>query len=297
MKKIFLSFADKRLYRAAKRIHKQATDMAAYDRVIVANEDNLDADFKEKYRSKMIPGSRGFGYWCWKPQIILQTLRVIENGDILQWTDVGCHINAGGKKRLLEYFQICADTQSDILAFQGRAPEPPLNYDGRYLPDVTECKWTKGDLFDYFDIGLDTRFSLSPQIGTTTFFVKKSSASVELIQAWQNTYSTNFAYADDSPSVSPNSTGFIEHRHDQSIFSLLCKIKGVTSISAFEYWYPKPCPQGTSIVSMVPDWEALKNYPIHAKRDKDRGVINSIICSVKKNTVRAMKNFSKSNMQ
>jgi len=39
---------------------------------------------------------------------------------------------------------------------------------------------------------------------------------------------------DDSPSVLPNADGFIENRHDQSVFSLLCKMtEGVILGHAF----------------------------------------------------------------
>lgn len=37
---------------------------------------------------------------------------------------------------------------------------------------------------------------------------------------------TDFSLIDDSPSKSENMNGFIEHRHDQSVFSLLFKVHG-----------------------------------------------------------------------
>jgi hypothetical protein len=69
---------------------------------------------------------------------------------------------------------------------------------------------------------------------------------------------------DDTPSSSPNKYGFIEHRHDQAIFSLLCIKYKVLTVSAYEYWYPKK----GSLQIIAPDWAALKEFPIHAKRDK-----------------------------
>ena len=78
----------------------------------------------------------------------------------------------------------------------------------------------------------------------------------------------DFNLIDDTPSKSKNLKGFIEHRHDQAVFSILCKINSVDTLSAYEYWYP-------SKSKGKPDWSILKDYPIHAKRDLDYGVIKN----------------------
>jgi hypothetical protein len=67
---------------------------------------------------------------------------------------------------------------------------------------------------------------------------------------------------DDSSSISNNMLGIVEHRHDQSTFSLLGITHGINTVSAHEYWYP------SARILMLPDWEILNKYPIHAKRDK-----------------------------
>ncbi|WP_199104594.1 hypothetical protein, partial [Aquitalea sp. ASV11] len=96
MAKIFLSFADKRMKKSLTRIKSQAEEMGIYDEIIITTEDDLDANFKENFKEKLKYNIRGFGYWCWKPQIILQTLNKMKDGDILQYTDAGCHLNPSG---------------------------------------------------------------------------------------------------------------------------------------------------------------------------------------------------------
>ena len=88
---------------------------------------------------------------------------------------------------------------------------------------------------------------------------------------------------DDTPSRSRNLEGFIEHRHDQAIFSLLCIQHKVMSLSSQETWYPKRFSAGqlTPSISLKPDWDALKYFPIHAKRDKDLGPPNNTKNQVK----------------
>ena len=83
--------------------------------------------------------------------------------------------------------------------------------------------------------------------------------------------SHDFSLLDDTPSKSPNFKGFKEHRHDQAIFTLLCLKYNVPTLSSYEYWYPK-----ASSYRLKPDWNSLKDFPIHAKRDIDLGILHLI---------------------
>ena len=224
-KKFFLSFCDSRMYRTASRVRKQAEAMNIYDEIIVANESDLDDDFYNRFKDQLVFGSRGFGYWCWKPQMILQTLQKLNNGDVIQYTDAGCHLNKNGLERLESYFQMSQDSNNGILAFEAKTPEPPLAYDGRRLLDLVEYKWTKGDLFDYFGVRNNSKITHSQSMGATVIFIRKSSESVNFVQKWLDVIDFDFSLIDNSESNSPNLNEFIEHRHDQSIFSLLCKIE------------------------------------------------------------------------
>jgi hypothetical protein len=262
--KVFLTFADARMYRSARRIARQAASFSVYDKVICADEGDLDESFVAALHNHLIPGSRGYGYWSWKPQIILQTLAQMEEGDILQYTDAGCHLNLCGRSRLLEYFSAADKSESGILAFQAKPPEAPFEYDGRPLPDLSEFKWTKGDLLEHFSAYENEDVYKTQQIGGTLFFIRKCAAAEKIVSAWRDVYLNNFSLADDSASIKANLPGFLEHRHDQSIFSVLCKLHNVQTISAYEYWYPK---KG----SMRADWGALRNYPVLARRDLDFG--------------------------
>lgn len=266
MKKIFLSFADTRLQRSLKRIAQQAEAMGCYDAIIIATEHDLNQGFRTRFVDRLRPEVRGFGYWVWKPQIILQTLEGMDDGDILQYSDVGCWINPLGEKRLHEYFELVSTEPSGVLAFQVKNTFDDPLLDHFSLP---EHQWTKGDLFDYFASRGDEAISHTEQIGATVIFLKKCDTSRALLNKWLQVFEDDFGLADDSPSHSTNFDGFKEHRHDQSIFSILCKKYGVHTVSAFEYWYPS----ATNITK--PDWRKLAAYPIWAKRDKDMGFMRN----------------------
>lgn len=260
MKKVFLTFADQRMSRALQRIKNQALAMGSYDFIVLANENNLDLKFREQFSEYLKPGVRGFGYWSWKAQIILQTLSQMNDGDLLQYTDAGCHLNPKGRKKLDEYFIKAQNSKSGVLAFQST---PPTFHNQKIkLLDLREAKWCKGDLCDALGVRSNTNIMDTQTIGAGVIFIKKCDESLKLVTSWLDVYKNNFNLIDDSKSKSENPLGFIEHRHDQSIFSILSKLNRVETVSAYEYWYPNG--KGRP----GPDWEVLREYPIHAKRDR-----------------------------
>ncbi len=263
-KKIFLTFSDSRMFKSADRLEKQAQSLNIYDRILITNETNLNSSFREHFDSKLVLGSRGYGYWCWKPQIILQTLSEIDDDDILQYTDTGCHLNERGINRLHAYFEMTLKEDSGLLGFQFKNPEPPLDFDARLFPVWNDSMWTKGDLLDYFNVRENYSIVNTPMIAATVIFIRKCPKSIKLIQSWLDTFSSNFELLDDTPSKSRNINGFVEHRHDQSIFSILAKLNGIKTVSAWEFDSPSP----TSA-----DWSLLELFPIHAKREHKLSII------------------------
>ncbi len=66
------SFADSRFWRSLERIRRQAARMNMYDAVRTLTERDLTPSFRERFRDRLVVQSRGYGYWVWKPQVILQ---------------------------------------------------------------------------------------------------------------------------------------------------------------------------------------------------------------------------------
>jgi hypothetical protein len=87
----------------------------------------------------------------------------------------------------------------------------------------------------------------------SAFFVRKDDKSVVLIEEWYSICHKKKNLINDSASQYPNDPEFIDHRHDQSIFSLLRKLNGSLII-----------PDETFFT----DWEKNKEFPIHIKRIK-----------------------------
>ena len=244
------------------RLASQAQNIRCFDGVFNRSEKDLDPEFVKKFQWALKSNVKGFGYWCWKPQIILQTLKLLKENDTLLYLDAGCHLNPNGLWRLNEYFAIAEKSETGILAFQAREPEPPFPHDGRWLPDLRERYWTKGDVLDYFCVRDRPNITDSQSFGAGIILFRNCDPARSFLEEWRAVFEQDFGNIDDTPSKSGNLPGFKGHRHDQSIFSVLAKLRGVSTVSAYEYWYPQPN-------TKQPDWEVLKDYPILAKRDKE----------------------------
>jgi len=268
--KVLLTFASSSMRRSADRLAKQAKALEFYDAIDSCSELNLSLDFRAKHKNALIEGTRGYGYWCWKPQIIYQTLERMNEGDILQYTDAGCHLNPKGIARLRDYFELARNSRKGILAFQLRDPSPPLPKPSVGALNLPDYQWIKGDLLDYFGVRDREDITATQTIGAGIIFIRKCQESMALIDKWRSVIEASFSLIDDTCSRSESLPGFREHRHDQAIFSVICKLEAIETISAYEYWYP-------SQVGAGPDWKILKSYPVHAKRDKDFGIWGNIL--------------------
>ena len=82
-------------------------------------------------------------------------------------------------------------------------------------------------------------------------------------------FDKKFNLIDDSDSVIDNFKGFIQNRHDQSVFSLLCKKYSIKSLSAYE------CDWGEK--NNKRSWDHNFDNPILAKRDLKYNIFRRFI--------------------
>ena len=269
------SFASPDLEKSKKRFLTQAKNIGVYKKVKVFGIDDLSVSTRKQienfFKNKK---KRLFGYGCWKAEIIKKFLKKVPNNSIVQYTDVGCHLNINGLKRLKQYFNLCS--KKGILTFQYKLPrqkklKPFKNMKfQRYL----EHEYTKMDLYKYLIKKNNTKIFNSEQIMSGIIFFKKNKFSVDLLNIWEKILKKD-NLIDDSKSYLSNHKKFVEHRHDQSAFSLICKKKGIYSISSAE------CEWAEKKNKRI--WLHLKNFPIHARRDKRYNIFKRFINRQTKN--------------
>ena len=268
----FVTFADSRMRQPMSRIAHQAKEIGFSEgRILAFTEKNLDEAFVGNMKDHLKIGSRGYGYWCWRPQVVLQALSRMADGEILLYCDAGCHLNAKGLPRLREYLAMV--DECEILAFQGRSLMGTEKYDPMHHFNPIGM-WTKGDVLDYFGVRDNEEVLSSGQYSGGVFLVKKTARTIAFYQRYRRIAFEHFEFFDDSPSVSPNMPVFVEHRHDQAVFTLLCMQQGVKTLSTCEYGiYADLAPeqyQGDRSWSRL-SFDDMDDFPVHAMRDTTFG--------------------------
>ena len=211
------SFANLYLLPALKRFYNQALEMNIFEDIFLYEELTLGKDFKTRFKDKLNYNVRGFGYWCWKPYIILESLKRIDNGDILVYADAGCHLKKEYIDKMKNYIE---DAEKyDIVAFELKMPDK---------------FFAKSDLFDYFNVLNNKEITDTNIRCATSLIIKKTDKTIRFVNEWLKVFYDNFNLADDTPSTIKNLDGFVEHRHDQSIFSILSKLYNAKAITNFE---------------------------------------------------------------
>jgi hypothetical protein len=208
MKTNFITFGSHESYvDAVSRLVRQANNLNIFTEIKGYTLQTLQSDkhFFDKHGEFIINNKRGFGYWIWKPYLINKQIENMEDGDVLFYCDVGCELGIENKDKFLE----CIDLVKKEKLMYTRA----LN--------CLEITWCKKDLLDKLEMD-DEKYLNTDQLQATTILLCVCPETRRLIKDWYE-ISCNYHNIDDSPSISKNYDSFIEHRHDQSVFSLLVK--------------------------------------------------------------------------
>lgn len=197
------NFADAKFKPSQKFNSRTAIKIGGVNYAFEYGPESIDSVFYSKHQ-KILDLPRGCGYWLWKPYIILDALNKIKLNDVLIYSDSGSHfINKATPLSTLPN-----DFNQDIVPFELELPE---------------AHWTKRDAFVRMEA--DTlNFAKSNQRLASFIVIKKSNFAIEFINDYLS-YCCDPLIITDSPNetVLPNYEGFKEHRHDQSVLSLLTK--------------------------------------------------------------------------
>ncbi len=192
---------------AGERLLKQAKSLDLFHNLDFYKSDDLkkDKDFWNRHGAFIENNKRGYGYWLWKSYLINKTIQKLKNGNILLYCDSGSEIVKSEKQYLLEYIE--AVKKYKILA--------------HILYVTNEYAFSKMDLI--LKLGMTNYGEVYfCQIEAGVILLEVNDLTRNFINKWYE-LCCDYHNIDDSPSINPNVKFFYEHRHDQSIFSLLIK--------------------------------------------------------------------------
>jgi len=225
--------------RAHFRFVENAKSFREFSSINLFSERNI-YDFSkeiEPYKN-FLSSTRGYGYWMWKYFLLSEIMKNVSEDDLVCYADIGCTFNPQGMLNFEGYKTIASDFGS-------------LCFDLGHL----ERAYTKMDT--YLKIFPDTMEHLNTgQRCATTFFLKNTKENRDIVEEIKEIcVEDNHYYITDAPSTEPNHSEFREHRHDQSVFSLISKKYKFYCIPDQTYW--------------APDWNnSGRDYPIWATRNK-----------------------------
>ena len=198
-----INYADDNFKKQQEYCTKTAYKKGKADKVIQYGPNDIDKCFREKH-NKILSQKRGGGYWLWKPYIIDKTLSIMKENDYLMYCDSGAYY-VDSIYKLINKMKKKGD---DLMVFE--------------LPFM-ERKYSKRDAFVFMNC--DTKeYTETNQILATYILMKNNENVRNVIKEWLDYMKNDFIVNDEKNILGlDNYEGFIENRHDQTVFSLVSK--------------------------------------------------------------------------
>jgi len=197
-----INYSDQRYFRSQMLNTKTGYNIAGFDFVYCYNRAQIDSAFYNK-NHKILDCPRGAGYWLWKPYFLYKTImnEEILEGDTIFYSDAGAYF----EKDLSPYFH--KTRERNIVLFD--------------MPYFTNNQWVKRDAFVLMDCD-NKEYSEGSHWNGAFMIFKKCKESVDFISEYLKWCQDERIISDN-----PNECGkdnyfeFEDHRHDQSVLSLM----------------------------------------------------------------------------
>jgi hypothetical protein len=196
----------------------------------------------EKYGNFLSEDLPGYGFFCWKPEMV----DVVLNGEFgecdgIVWIDGGCEVfnSPWTRKKFGQQIQIAE--KYGYLVFE---------------LDTPENRFSKSDVIDYFP-GM-SRMDNSPQVQATHFFLYGKTGK-EIASAWVKAGLQGIEMFDHSSSITGDPEKFVLHKSDQSLLSLTIK-----SLHLEERMQPPPAGNRGALFRL-----SATRAPIWVSRNRD----------------------------
>ncbi|MEF8755266.1 MAG: hypothetical protein V5B60_15300 [Accumulibacter sp.] len=228
---------------AADRLGRQARATGWFDSVTILHP-TADHPAMHAFASQLAEFAgrhpRGYGYWRWKPLLVQAVLSSLPEGAHLYYLDAGCELSSIGGERFMALDRELG--ARGVLCFE---------------IDFPEHGWCKREAAEAILGRWHESVMSSRQIQATWFGLRNSAAVREHIAEWAS-WAIEGELITDAHAPERQHPLFCGHRHDQALWSLTLKKRGVVPMpqeDCFERWL------------YVPDsWVLLA--PVHGLRSR-----------------------------
>lgn len=203
--RIFITFGDEKFHKSRNFAAYMAKVIGGFDKVIIYKPEDIDENFKEAHKD-IFDIKRGYGLWIWKPYFIFKTLvDVVKEGDYLFYGDAGSFFIRNIK-------HIEKTIKNNIWVSHN---------------SLVEWQFTKKDAIELMESN-NSIFLNTAQAQGGFLYIRKTDESMRFIKEWLDLCcDIRLLHPDNIFTGQANPLGFVGHREDQSLLSLLCKKENV----------------------------------------------------------------------
>lgn len=218
----FCTFGDEKYAKSCKRICNEAKSLSFIDTATAYTPDMISSRITEvPSLNSLFKHKIGYGYWIWKADIMLSEFQQMKDGDILIYLDAGCIINIFASTAWKHYFDLLSNQTAET------ATAVPWIV---FQMGFKEWQWTKASTFEIFqkkfaDVSEETwsQIKQSGQCAGGMHILKKTPRTTNILFEFLEIVQHNPMIIQTDPHE-PQDPQFKQHRHDQSIWSLLAKL-------------------------------------------------------------------------
>lgn len=230
------------LYLAAERLTEQVKRLGIFDTFVIVTERDL-ANFSpwlfEWYSAQELKTIPGYGFYAWKAAIArAATHGYWGDAEVVCYLDAGCEVLPGRRSKRLFIRWITKAQKFGAVGFSSFAPE---------------WKYTKSEIIKLFPNSEKSLTADQFQSGT---WLLGGTYGQDIAIEWDEVCSSSRIFTDDS--IGTEIPGFVAHRHDQSVFSMVLKKYRIKPESI-----PTPYPNSNFLANL----KALRS-PLWAARNR-----------------------------
>jgi hypothetical protein len=239
-KRFFVNFGDNRYIKSRDRIVKEMEYIkkekdgkdSFFDEFITETENICNEEGFKKILNNVpsvLGTGRGYYWYMWKPYIIYKHMMKMNDGDILFYCDSGMKVADS------DHVRVKFQNMLELVSDSEKCPTGIATFITTGHPkDRFEYMYNQIAVFKHFGVENDQEITHSQQIQAGVSMFYKSKKSMEIVEQWYNLARDFPQLFTGDPRVhnilknqGPQMKGFRDHRHDQSVWSVLCKIHKV----------------------------------------------------------------------
>lgn len=198
-----ISYATRQFFDSQQRLKESALKNGVDEVVSLKPVDIKNSEFY-KQNNLILDDKKGAGLWLWKPYLILRQLEKIKEEDFLIYSDAGIEMVSD----INPLIRLCQESPNNLVVFK--------------TSDHLAMHYTKRDCFVLMEADSREFHQAESRIGGF-IILKKNTFTLQFVHTWLK-YCCDPRILSDQPNTCglPNYEGFLGHRHDQSVLTILC---------------------------------------------------------------------------